>query len=159
SGAAASASSSSKPSGSRWRAAFSTRPPKGGITRWAASDASSRSKAGLDNPGAKAVRQSQVMPPPSVWTPILDGSEAGRAGAAVGAIAEALRTLPAASLRRSAHELALFEAYLVRANHDARDDAAPMRWLDVAADVVAEQAMSPGLWGGFLGIAWVVEHV
>src|SRR5262249_21430888 len=98
------------------------------------------------------------MAPASAWTPILDGSEAERARAAVRALVHALRGLPAPTLRRSAHELALLETYLVRANDEAGDPAAPLHWLDVATDVVAEQAMGPGLWGGFLGIAWVVEH-
>src|SRR5689334_1221128 len=93
------------------------------------------------------------------WTPILDGPDAERARAAVRAIVHALRGLPAAALRRSAHELALLETYLVRADDEAADQAAPLHWLDVATDVVAEQAMGPGLWGGFLGVAWAVEHV
>jgi len=93
------------------------------------------------------------------WTPILDGPDADRAHAAVQAIVLALRALPAERARPSAHELALLEAYLSHAADEATDEGAASRWLDLAADGVAEQAMSPALWGGFVGVAFAMEHV
>jgi lantibiotic biosynthesis protein len=76
---------------------------------------------------------------PQSWFPVLEGEEAARAAAAVGAVAEAIGEdpLPAGA---------------------GYGDIALLR-LERAIDAVASSTQSPGFYAGFTGVAWVAEHL
>jgi hypothetical protein len=98
------------------------------------------------------------------WQPLLDGGRADRARAVIDAIAGALDGDPVAaggspSLLGGAAGRALVFAYLDRAWPERGYAQRAARWLDAAIDRLAEQPMSPGLYAGFTGVAWVVEHL
>ena len=58
---------------------------------------------------------------------------------------------------------ALFYAYLAEARVDANDaethGATAMSCVDRAIDALADVAMGPGLYSGFTGVGWVVDHL
>lgn len=101
------------------------------------------------------------------WFPILAESQAARAEAAITAIAEALAASPpfpendrfGASLATGEAGVALFFAYLDRARPGAGwGDLAGER-LERAIDRLADAFHKSGLYQGFVGIAWTVEHL
>lgn len=104
---------------------------------------------------------------PVSWQPILVGRDAARANAAIDAIARTLAGWPAlpredrfgASLATGEAGLALLFAYLDRARpHGGYADLAEER-LERAIDRLTTSFQLPGLYQGFAGIAWTVEHL
>jgi lantibiotic modifying enzyme len=104
---------------------------------------------------------------PLTWQPILTGPEADRAAAAIGAVARDLAAWPAfaendpfgASLATGEAGLALFFSYLHRARPAAGYGELADERLDRAVDRLATSFHQPGLYQGFTGIAWTVEHL
>lgn len=103
----------------------------------------------------------------SNWQPILTGEEASRAEAAVDAIAGALAEWPAfpeddpygASLASGEAGLGLFFAYLDRARPGSGYAELAEERLERAIDRLASSFHQPGLYQGYLSIAWTVEHL
>jgi hypothetical protein len=97
-----------------------------------------------------------------MWRPLLEGDLAADAEAAVHAIGEALaaQSLPDSSVSSGKAGLALFFGYLAKsadADTQRHTDRAE-ELLDQAVEALATNPMSPDLYGGFTGIAWVAEH-
>jgi lantibiotic biosynthesis protein len=101
------------------------------------------------------------------WQPILVGQEAARATAAIQAIAESLAEWPpfpehdpsGSSLASGEAGIALLFAYLAKAlPHSEYADRASDR-LERAIERLATSFYKPGLFEGFLSIAWTVEHL
>src|SRR4051812_22794931 len=105
------------------------------------------------------------MPP--IWQPILAGPEAARAAAAVDAIAGALAgwpELPAddpkgISLATGEAGLALFFFYLDRARPGAGYADLAAERLERCIDRLAASFQRPGLFQGFVSVAWTLEHL
>lgn len=103
----------------------------------------------------------------STWQPILTGQEAARASAVIGEIAGALAGWPAfpeddpvgASLATGEAGLALFFSYLDQACPGAGHGDLAVERLERAIDRLAASVHLPGLYQGFVGIAWTVEHL
>jgi hypothetical protein len=89
-----------------------------------------------------------------------------------GAIDDIAAALPAAAVGLDAGlaggltGLALFDAYLRRERRDAGADAdadadagRAADWLSEAVDAVAAAPQPPGLFGGYTGVAWAVQHL
>jgi lantibiotic biosynthesis protein len=99
------------------------------------------------------------------WRPILSGTMAEEALEAVDQIAESVPSVasPAVqgnpSLSRGLAGLALFYAWLARTSLRPQADILAWRYLDEAVDGMSTQAMKPSLYGGFTGVAWVVDLV
>jgi lantibiotic biosynthesis protein len=100
------------------------------------------------------------------WEPLLDGGLAERAHEVVLAVAEALRD-PAAmppdaatpTLSRGHAGRALLYTHLAVALAEPAWLAAAGDALDAAVEALGEQAVGPGLYGGFAGVGWTVEHL
>ena len=99
------------------------------------------------------------------WSPILEGEDAAWADAAVAAVAEAIGEAPCAS-RYAAADLcsgesgiALFFEYLGRARPGAGYGDIAWARLERAIDGLDALRQSPGLYMGFSGVAWAVEHL
>jgi lantibiotic modifying enzyme len=99
------------------------------------------------------------------WQPILSGADAERAQRIVDGMVAALAPLES-DLRTDldgAAGRALFFAYLSEHRAGSGNDAEPRalvdRHLDQAIDALAATTGFPSLWGGFLGVAWVAQHV
>jgi len=111
------------------------------------------------------------------WVALLDGEDAERARAAIRDIAAAVRADPGAALPEtvpagtpiavardatlaggSAGE-GLFFAYLAKAHARDEDHETMVDFIDKAIDAVAGVQMTDGLYSGFTGIAWTVEHL
>ncbi|HSK79564.1 MAG TPA: lanthionine synthetase C family protein [Thermoanaerobaculia bacterium] len=107
------------------------------------------------------------MTKPSTWQPILVGEEASRAAAVIDAVAGALAEWPAfpeddphgASLATGEAGLGLFFAYLDRARPGAGHAELADERLERAIDRLASSFHQPGLYQGYLGIAWAIEHL
>jgi hypothetical protein len=103
----------------------------------------------------------------STWHPILTGQEAARAEAAIDAIAGALAGWPAfpeddpfgASLATGEAGLALFFFYLDQARPGAGHADRAFERLERAIDRLNASFHQPGLYQGFVSIAWTVEHL
>jgi lantibiotic modifying enzyme len=98
------------------------------------------------------------------WQPLLVGDLAEQAWEAIRAIARALESMPLsteASLAGGTAGLALFHGYLSKAvGAEAEVHAALAEdCLDEAIEALATTSMSAGLYSGFTGIAWAVEHL
>jgi lantibiotic modifying enzyme len=99
------------------------------------------------------------------WSPLVEGEAAVRALAAAEAIGRDLgrdpeRSASGPGLHQGHAGLALFYAYLERSLHDAEAGERVQEHLDRAADELAEQRpASASLYGGFVGVAWVTEHL
>jgi lantibiotic modifying enzyme len=99
------------------------------------------------------------------WSPILEGEEAAQAVAAVTAVAEEIGETPF-SARSAGPSLAggeaggalLFE-YLDRVRPGTGYGEIAQQRLERAIDLLASSTQTPSLYGGFTGIAWVVEHL
>lgn len=99
------------------------------------------------------------------WSPILEGEAAGRAAAAITAVAEALGASPL-SARNSGPSLAggeagaaLFFEYLDRARPGNSYGEIAQQRLERAIDDLSSSSQIPGLYSGFTGVSWVVEHL
>jgi lantibiotic modifying enzyme len=96
------------------------------------------------------------------WRPILDGALRTRALASVQAIAADLEKHPAEGAPwypMQLAEQALFNAYLGFADLGERHFDLSSQFLERAIDAVAETPMRPSLYSGFVGVAWVLEHL
>jgi lantibiotic modifying enzyme len=102
---------------------------------------------------------------PPIWSPILEGAAAARATAALDAIAEAIREgpLPARnagpSLASGEAGFALLFDYLDRARPGAGYDETARQRLGQAIEALSSSIQMPGLYSGFTGVSWVVEHL
>jgi lantibiotic modifying enzyme len=101
----------------------------------------------------------------SPWRPILPPETAKLALRAVAGIAADLRSrlasssLPASPSLPGDAGLALFFSYLHAARPDEGLDEIAMELLDRAITATGEVPVPPGLYGGFSGVAWTVEHL
>lgn len=85
------------------------------------------------------------------WRALLDGSDADRARARVAAIVSDVRALAEERTTLVAHELALLEAYAAGEQLE--------RFVDESARDLREHPLRPALWGGVLGIGFVLAHL
>jgi hypothetical protein len=111
--------------------------------------------------------------PRGPWVPILpDGDEAHGAASVGRAIDELAAALAPVAATRSAAEipgsqsladgpagLALFFHYLDRLRPGQGHDEQALQHLETAIAATAETMTAPGLYGGFSGVAWVLEHL
>ncbi len=99
----------------------------------------------------------------TTWKPLVDPETAGRCWAAIDAIAKDLEppsgVPPSPSLSGGTAGLALFFAYLAAARDGDEDGERSLDLLGSAIDAVSESVLPPGLYGGFTGIGWTVEHL
>src|SRR5436305_1028392 len=111
------------------------------------------------------VELARVTSMDSTWQPILEGEDAVRAAAAVTAVAEAIGEAPlpagasGSSLSSGAAGVALLFEYLERARPGAGYGEIAQQHLERAIEALASTNPGPSLYGGFTGLAWVVEHV
>ena len=109
---------------------------------------------------------------PSLWRPILPPGTAERALAAVEEIAADLRRFsggedgPRAEWLRSGSGLAggdaglaLFFSYLDQARPGEGHDETALGFLERSIESTGELQAPPGLYGGFSGVAWTLEHL
>jgi hypothetical protein len=105
----------------------------------------------------------------SPWRPLLTGDLAVQALQTVHEIAAALDTYDAsrsadqeargASLAGGTAGQALLHAYLHLHSGDERQADRAAELLEAAATALASTVMMPGLYSGFTGVAWTVEHL
>jgi hypothetical protein len=100
------------------------------------------------------------------WLPLLTGDLAAKALATVAEIVRALddkdreTTDPRfASLAGGTAGEALFHAYLALHSGEEQPAERAAALLESAVDTLATTVMPPGLYGGFAGVAWTVEHL
>lgn len=96
------------------------------------------------------------------WRPILTGAEAARARAAIDAVVAALAeptVPPGPTLADGGAGLSVAHAYCALAFPGAGHDLSSERQLDQAIDAVASAPMARGLYSGFTGVAWAIEHL
>lgn len=103
------------------------------------------------------------------WQPLLEGAAADETWAKIREIAEALRDpdrLPGkyrggAGLAGGSSGIALFYAYLERADAGAVPGLEDLiaTYVDRSIEALGSQPMSPPLYAGFTGIAWMVDHL
>jgi lantibiotic modifying enzyme len=99
-----------------------------------------------------------ALPP---WRPVVDGAVADDATAAIVRLAEPLRELEPEipTLNQGAASLAILFGYLAEAG--LVSDAGDVAWTHLARARrgIADRALPPELYGGFVGIAWACEHI
>ncbi len=101
---------------------------------------------------------------PSLWIPLLEGEAATRASQALDQILADLEVQGSAapaiggSLAGGWPGLALLYAYLDRARPGEGWRPKAQAALDTAIRLLGEEVMPPGLYSGFTGIAWTMEH-
>ena len=99
------------------------------------------------------------------WRPLLEGDLALRSLQAAEDVARALEsyTPPADDLRypslAGAAGEAILHAYLALHNGDEHQAERAATLLETAAQALATTVIPPGLYSGFSGVAWVVEHL
>ncbi len=96
------------------------------------------------------------------WRPILEGELRENALASAQAIAAALEHQPHTSPPPTGMQLAeqaLLNAYLGFSGLGDRHFERSTQLLERAIDAVAQTATRPSLYGGFVGVAWVLHHV
>jgi len=95
------------------------------------------------------------------WRVILEGDLRERALASARAIVDGLEKASPASRRPASHfaEQALMHAYLGFAQWGDEHFDRSSQLLEQAIDNLATTPLRPTLYGGFVGIAWVVEHL
>ena len=114
----------------------------------------------------------RVAAGPRGWRPLLDGSAAEPARAAIDAIAASLAgSLPTEDdpagppparhvvLNSGRAGLALFYAYLARSAGDRAAGEQAERLLTSALDAAPRVGLEPSLWGGIAGVDWAVAHL
>jgi lantibiotic modifying enzyme len=98
-----------------------------------------------------------------LWRPILSGRDRESALSVAFGIAEELirrdEPLPHCELGRGDAGIALFFAYLADVSRDPRHERQRDRLLMRCFDGLARDTQWPGLYGGFLGVAWVFAHL
>jgi hypothetical protein len=110
--------------------------------------------------------------PERPWQPLLDGAIRQQAMQAVDGVAAALRDATTASDNGRARELrlapslaggaaglAVLHAYLARAGIESDGFETAERFLEQAETAVETEALPPGLYSGFTGVAWAGTHV
>jgi hypothetical protein len=97
----------------------------------------------------------------SDWRPLVDGGLRDRALEAIERLAASVRAKePRDSMLGSGDAgVALLHAYLAEAFPDEIHGQAAERSVQRAATAIAETELPPSLWGGFTGIAWVIDHL
>jgi lantibiotic modifying enzyme len=99
----------------------------------------------------------------ATWRPLLAGELAERARLAIEDIAAALAADPVELVHPGfvdgAAGRALYYAYLGAAWPESGNAERVDRYLDRALESLAEMPMTARLYGGFVGIAWVAEHL
>ncbi|HZF08572.1 MAG TPA: lanthionine synthetase C family protein [Thermoanaerobaculia bacterium] len=111
-------------------------------------------------------------PPDPAWSPLLAGDAASAAAAAVDAIAAGLQVFaeepPGGPSGGSGRDLslaggqagiALFFSYLHFARPGEGHDDTAMTFLERAIEGTSELPVGSGLYGGFPGVAWTLEHL
>jgi lantibiotic biosynthesis protein len=96
------------------------------------------------------------------WRPILEGKLRDEALAAARGIAAALEQLPEMAPARAGMQLAehaLLNAYLGFGGLGDRHFELSTQLIERAIDAVAKTPMRPSLYGGFVGVAWVLDHL
>lgn len=108
------------------------------------------------------------------WSPIINSGQVGAARSAIVAIAEELERRFTAgreetsgvlwansdtALAEGAAGVAVFFSYLDMAQLWGRARHASLEYLDFAIQALAQNAMTPSLFGGFSGIAWATQHM
>src|SRR5215510_5553452 len=96
------------------------------------------------------------------WRPILEGEMRERALATARAIAAALEHVPEpppASAGAQLAEQALLNAYLGFSGLGERHFDLSSQLIERAIAAVAEAPMRPSLYGGFVGVAWALDHL
>lgn len=98
------------------------------------------------------------------WSPLVEGEAAAQALAAAEAIARDLSRDPAVApgihLSGGQPGLALFFGYVEKSLGHAEAGERAAYHLDQAiAELMEQPAPSPGLYSGFAGVAWVMEHL
>ncbi len=100
------------------------------------------------------------------WRPLLDGELATRSLQAVEEIAHALELHPPptdgrryASLAGGAAGEAVLHAYLALHNGEEPPAERAAMLLEAASQALATTILPPGLYSGFSGVAWAVEHL
>ena len=99
----------------------------------------------------------------TAWRPVLEGAAASSAYEAIEAIADEL----AGVLREPGElargplgaDLAVFFHYLRAVTGDERHRELGNAAIDLAAEALAEAALPPALFDGFVRVAWAVEHL
>ncbi len=110
----------------------------------------------------------------SYWTPLLTGAEALPARACLNDITSALESAlennfkaAAATARKfptpyhlgeGAAGIAVFFAYMEAAGVHPRARELASAYLNIAIESLTSQAMAPGLFSGFTGVAWAIQH-
>ncbi len=110
---------------------------------------------------AGQIKRSRSTSAAECWQPILEKNARSAALEAIQAIAHQLRRvrLKDASLGFGHAGVALFFAYLRRARLDIGGNDSAQRWINRATETVGSTRMSASLFGGFTGVAWVMEHL
>src|SRR5262249_32544114 len=111
--------------------------------------------------GGRLARQRQRGAIMNEWTPILDGDRIQEAWEVIESIAAELAE------RKSNEQLgafalaerALFFRYLELARPGRGSEAIAERFVDAAIDEVAQTPLPPTLYGGFVGVSWILEHI
>lgn len=95
------------------------------------------------------------------WHPVLEGALRERALRAVEEIAADLRAVPpdTFSLARGSAGQAVFFLYLDQVFPGRGHDDTAMELLEQAIDGISDPGVLSGLYSGFAGVAWAVEHV
>jgi lantibiotic modifying enzyme len=114
---------------------------------------------------------------PASWRPLLEGESRARALEAIEAIADHLVALTAeseeeftpetlalqpgrsASLAGGLTGISLFFAYLDQARPGQGHDDTALTLLERAIDLTGDRLVLSGLYSGFSGVAWVMEHL
>jgi lantibiotic biosynthesis protein len=105
--------------------------------------------------------------PSSSWKPLLTGDLAAQVSRTVEEIARALDHLSSADAPEQRHASlaggdageALLHAYLFFHSGDEQRAERAATLLETAVEALASTVMMPGLYSGFAGIAWAVEHL
>jgi hypothetical protein len=104
--------------------------------------------------------------PSASWKPLLTGDLAAQASQAVAEIVRALDAFPVAapeqryaSLAGGSAGEALLHAYLALDSGGEPQVERAAALLESAVEALATTVMMPGLYSGFAGIAWAVEHL
>lgn len=97
----------------------------------------------------------------SSWTPLLEGTDAERATAAIDEIAHGIAKFEISdgSLANGSAGVSLFFSYRSFVTGADADVEAAVGYLNHAIDEVESTVMSESLIDGFTGIAWTVEHL
>lgn len=101
------------------------------------------------------------------WKPLLEGEPAREARRVIDELAVGLSDIPEGapedvpkpSLADGDAGLALFFAYLSEVDLDGNAAELALSFLDKALSALESMALPPGLYSGFTGVAWTLEHL